>query len=94
MSDPILDVGPEAVKAEGKQLTEVTPKVEEKQAIVTAPAVEANGEDDEYPTDEEIETLRHVPGRIPWICFTVAFVELCERFAYYGTTIVRKFKAN
>ncbi|PGH26496.1 hypothetical protein AJ80_01810 [Polytolypa hystricis UAMH7299] len=44
--------------------------------------------EDATPTDEELETLRRVPGRIPWICFTVAFVELCERFAYYGTTAV------
>jgi len=42
------------------------------------------------PTEEELTTLRRVPAPIPWICFTVAFVELCERFAYYGTTAVSK----
>ncbi|KAK2814077.1 hypothetical protein FQN50_000481 [Emmonsiellopsis sp. PD_5] len=42
----------------------------------------------EYPTEEEIRTLRRVPDRIPWITFSIAFVELCERFSYYGTTIV------
>ncbi|KKZ64424.1 POT family proton-dependent oligopeptide transporter [[Emmonsia] crescens] len=40
------------------------------------------------PTEQELDTLRRIPDRIPWICFTIAFVELCERFAYYGTTIV------
>lgn len=40
------------------------------------------------PTEQELDTLRRIPDRIPWICFTIAFVELCERFAYYGTTVV------
>ena len=40
------------------------------------------------PTEEELQTLRRVPAKLPWIAFTVAFVELCERFAYYGTTAV------
>ncbi|KAG5288925.1 oligopeptide transporter [Histoplasma capsulatum G186AR] len=40
------------------------------------------------PTEHELDTLARVPDKIPWICFTIAFVELCERFAYYGTTIV------
>lgn len=44
----------------------------------------------EYPTAEEVETLRRVAGSIPWSSFTIAFVELCERFAYYGTTVVCK----
>ncbi|KAE8149096.1 POT family-domain-containing protein [Aspergillus avenaceus] len=41
-----------------------------------------------FPTDEELRTLRRVPGTIPWTAYTVAFVELCERFSYYGTTAV------
>ncbi|KAJ5114281.1 oligopeptide transporter [Penicillium alfredii] len=40
------------------------------------------------PTPEEFETLRRVSGPIPWTAYTVAFVELCERFSYYGTTAV------
>lgn len=46
-------------------------------------------EDDEV-TEEELHTLRRVSGKIPWPAFTVAFVELCERFSYYGTTVVCK----
>lgn len=45
-----------------------------------------NGE--RYPTDEELKTLRRTQGHVPWIIYTIGFVELCERFAYYGTTIV------
>lgn len=26
--------------------------------------------------------------KIPWRVYTVAFVELCERFSYYGTAIL------
>ncbi|KAI1385416.1 PTR2-domain-containing protein [Hypoxylon trugodes] len=41
-----------------------------------------------YPTKEELESLRRVKGPINWIIYTIAFIELCERFAYYGTTAV------
>lgn len=40
------------------------------------------------PTDEELRTLRRIKDHIPWKAYTVAFVELCERFSYYGTTVV------
>jgi POT family proton-dependent oligopeptide transporter len=43
---------------------------------------------DEFPTDEELHTLRRVADNIPWRVYTIAFVELCERFSYYGTTVV------
>lgn len=42
----------------------------------------------EEPTAEELATLPRVSGKIPWITFTVAFVELCERFGYYGCSVV------
>jgi POT family proton-dependent oligopeptide transporter len=42
----------------------------------------------EKPTEEELATLRRVSGKIPWVAYTVAFVELFERFSYYGTTAV------
>jgi len=44
----------------------------------------------EYPTAEEIQTLRRVRGAVPWSAYTIGFVELCERFSYYGTTQVCK----
>lgn len=45
-------------------------------------------DDHDEVTEEELHTLRRVSGKIPWPAFTIAFVELCERFSYYGTTVV------
>jgi|SRR5690242_5243554 len=42
----------------------------------------------ETPTEEELKTLRRVSGKIPWQIFTIAFVELCERFGYYGCQVL------
>ncbi|KAL6710354.1 hypothetical protein ACN47E_009300 [Coniothyrium glycines] len=42
----------------------------------------------EEPTEEELKTLRRVSGKIPWTAFTIAFVELCERFGYYGCQVL------
>lgn len=41
-----------------------------------------------YPTRQELATLRRVRGQIGWLIYTIAFCELCERFAWYGTTQV------
>ena len=43
---------------------------------------------DMYPTEEELAKLPRVADTIPWRVYTVAFVELCERFSYYGTQIL------
>jgi POT family proton-dependent oligopeptide transporter len=42
----------------------------------------------EEPTEEELRTLQRVSGKIPWTAFTIAFVELCERFGYYGCQVL------
>lgn len=42
----------------------------------------------DYPTQTELDTLRKVAGKVPWTAYTIAFVELCERFSYYGATAV------
>jgi POT family proton-dependent oligopeptide transporter len=42
----------------------------------------------EEPTAEELLTLPRVSGKIPWTAFTIGFVELCERFGYYGCQVV------
>jgi len=42
----------------------------------------------EEPTEEELATLPRVSGAIPWVAFTIAFVELCERFGYYGCQVL------
>lgn len=38
------------------------------------------------PTEEEVATLRKVADRLPWSAWSVALVELGERFTYYGIT--------
>ena len=46
---------------------------------------------DEDPTDDELSgpgALRRVSAPIPWAVYTVAFVELCERFSYYGSAVL------
>lgn len=68
--------------------------VSEKQDFSIEPVSQSYvGDEDDLktiPTDEELATLRRVSGKLPWQTFTVAFVELCERFSYYGTTAVCK----
>ncbi|TQN64311.1 putative peptide transporter ptr2 [Colletotrichum shisoi] len=60
-----------------------------------APAVDDNHydskSDDDYddkPTEEELSTLRRVSGPIHWGIYTIAFVELGERFSYYGSSVL------
>ncbi len=36
------------------------------------------------PSEQEMETLRHVADKLPVSAWLVAVVELCERFSYYG----------
>ncbi|KAJ5689832.1 hypothetical protein N7462_004224 [Penicillium macrosclerotiorum] len=99
-SEPV-DVA-EAAKAKALAhdvaVSEKQPDLSQDLTIEPAPAAslsrdEDNDNDDAalqkvYPNDEDLRTLRRVSGHIPWITFTVAFVELCERFSYYGTTAV------
>ena len=40
----------------------------------------------EYPTAEELQTLRHVPFKIPVRMWLVVVIEFCERFCYYGVS--------
>ncbi|KAG5976798.1 hypothetical protein E4U55_007235 [Claviceps digitariae] len=40
------------------------------------------------PTDHELKTLPRVSGKIMWAMWTIAFVELCERFSYYGSAVL------
>jgi POT family proton-dependent oligopeptide transporter len=62
---------------------------DEKNPSIVEPSVV--GSDDEWPdkpTDEELSTLRRVSGPIMWSMWTIAFVELCERFSYYGSSVL------
>ncbi|KAI2790367.1 putative peptide transporter ptr2 [Penicillium oxalicum] len=95
-SDPV-DLA-EVAKAKALQhdveVNEKHPELHDDMAIEPAPvtSIPTDGEDETldkiYPTDEELQTLRRISGNLHWTIFTVAFVELCERFSYYGTTAV------
>lgn len=80
--------------AEVKGVGLPTPTLEKQIAMENKEAFPPQLEDSDEETDlikpseEDLATLRRVPAKLPWIAFTVAFVELCERFAYYGTTAV------
>jgi POT family proton-dependent oligopeptide transporter len=73
-------------------------EIGEKQALASSdttgshhgsPVVEFEADlEGEEPTPEEMLTLRRVSGKIPWTAFTIAFVELCERFGYYGCQVL------
>ncbi|KAI5476472.1 PTR2-domain-containing protein [Pseudohyphozyma bogoriensis] len=49
---------------------------------------EADTPDGGMPTDDEKTRLRRVAGPVPTMAFLVAFIELAERFSYYGSTVV------
>ncbi|KAK7421622.1 hypothetical protein QQX98_002089 [Neonectria punicea] len=50
--------------------------------------VHSSSEDDDAPNEEDLRTLRRVSGAIKWSMYTIAFVELCERFSYYGSSVL------
>ena len=60
-----------------------------RKAFVTVDEDSVNSCIDE-PTEADLNTLKRVSGKIPWTAYTIAFVEFCERFSYYGTTVVCK----
>ncbi|KAK4168100.1 POT family-domain-containing protein [Cladorrhinum sp. PSN259] len=66
--------------AELAPVLSATPADEQEKLGITA--------DGGIPTEEELHVLRRVPDKIPFNIYTIAFIELCERFSYYGTTAV------
>ena len=47
-------------------------------------SVHGEAKDGAVPTESEKRILRHVGESLPYAAWLVAFVELCERFTYYG----------
>ncbi|KAI9923601.1 hypothetical protein ASPWEDRAFT_51386 [Aspergillus wentii DTO 134E9] len=103
MSDPVEPTDLVYVaQAHAPQITAETPakekaidektvddKNEDKDVAVVSSSLPSFYEDGrERPTELEERTLRRVSGKIPWVAYSIAFVELCERFSYYGTTAV------
>ena len=90
-SDPI-DVAEEAKSRAISHDVAISEKHPEIEPAPVQSVSSAHDDDDAlhkiYPNEEDLRTLRRVAGKIPWTTFTVAFVELCERFSYYGTTAV------
>ena len=43
-----------------------------------------NTDYEDKPSEEEMHTLRRVPGKLPVVAFLLCAVEFCERASYYG----------
>ncbi|KAI8308204.1 putative peptide transporter ptr2 [Colletotrichum sp. SAR11_240] len=78
---PAIEKGVNSEKKPGAYQGDLLPANDSHETL-TGP----NGE--VYPTLEEQTTLRRVHGKVSWLIYTIGFVEMCERFAYYGTTAV------
>ncbi|RKL43532.1 putative peptide transporter ptr2 [Fusarium proliferatum] len=83
----VLDEKRASISAEKRAsiVTDPRPATADAGAVAPAGSVTPDGQ---FPTAEELGTLRRVPNKIPMKLFSIAFVELCERFSYYGCTVV------
>lgn len=86
--DPALALAPD-MKHEGPAANHATEVIPVFQGEAMHDGAAYHG--DEYPTDAELNTLQRVSEKIPWAVYTIAFVELVERFSYYGTSVVCKY---
>ncbi|KAL4780646.1 POT family-domain-containing protein [Aspergillus varians] len=43
-------------------------------------------DDEDEPTEEELTTLRRVPGSLPLVTYLICFAEFSERASYYGVS--------
>ncbi|ORY71399.1 POT family-domain-containing protein [Pseudomassariella vexata] len=55
---------------------------------IQSPSSQVLEQFDDAPSEEDMHTLRRVSGKINWAAYTIAFCELCERFSYYGSSIL------
>jgi POT family proton-dependent oligopeptide transporter len=85
----IMDEKRASMSAERKASIATVPRPATADAtdVVPVGGVTADGQ---FPNAEELGTLRRVPNKIPLKLFSIAFIELCERFSYYGCTVVCK----
>ncbi|KAF5254957.1 hypothetical protein FANTH_331 [Fusarium anthophilum] len=83
----VLDEKRASISAEKRAsiATDPRPATADAGAVTPASGVTPDGQ---FPTAEELDTLRRVPNKIPLKLFSIAFIELCERFSYYGSTVV------
>ncbi|KAG6373326.1 POT family-domain-containing protein [Boletus reticuloceps] len=75
-------------------LAEVDQHLSSKASLEKRDLAPVNDDDDsvhdglEFPTAEELVTLRRVSDALPWTAYMIAVVELAERFSYYGASAV------
>ncbi|KAH7489520.1 putative peptide transporter ptr2 [Fusarium oxysporum f. sp. matthiolae] len=83
----VLDEKRASISAEKRAsiATDPRPATADAGAVTPAGVVTPDGQ---FPTAEELDTLRRVPNKILMKLFSIAFIELCERFSYYGCTVV------
>lgn len=88
--DPALAAGPDMRHEKDERAHAVEPPpVFDGQGVIQMDELDEN-----IPTKEELHTLRRVSDHIPIKAYTIAFVELVERFSYYGTVIVCMSKSG
>ena len=82
-----------STKDEGPVPASAPPPFEEKskEKVYTQSQGDASESLGEYPNEEELQTLRRISDKIDYSVYTLAFIELVERFSYYGTTVVCKW---
>ncbi|KAG5811893.1 hypothetical protein H9Q74_000584 [Fusarium xylarioides] len=83
----VLDEKRASISAEKRASIATDPRPGTADAGAVAPAGGVTP-DGQFPTAEELDTLRRVPNKIPMKLFSITFIELCERFSYYGCTVV------
>jgi dipeptide/tripeptide permease len=62
-------------------------KVPSPESSTEHPPIYTSALDADYegkPTEEELATLRRVPGRVPTVAYLLCAIEFCERASYYG----------
>lgn len=62
-----------------------------------APVYSVAAKDLDYegkPTEEELATLRRVPGSLPTVAYLLCAVEFCERASYYGQSLPLSFSIS
>ena len=86
----VIDIA-EAAKAEAPAIpVRLRPGVteEEEQKLSLDADLTSVPPDYEKISKEDLRTLTRVAGPVPWQAYSIAFIEFCERFSYYGTTVV------
>ncbi|KAI5299187.1 hypothetical protein KEM55_002470, partial [Ascosphaera atra] len=81
-------VSQEVSNTDGKGVESINEKDAKSLATVEEKAGWTEEIERRFPTEAELQTLRRVPAKVPVATYSVAFVELCERFSYYGATVV------